>query len=160
MKGEKDLQLSATSIKLRFWLVCVYKAWMRWMWAVLSEWDKINTEIWSFLWVMSCLWLVKRHLWAVIVWKGKRVSEIRWVWAKDDEWWAWGKLNHEQSSKQTKGFRESGCHGQLWDVYGVGMCKQGGECWCYGDCKLRKVVRQLKRAWGSLKKANRDWISA
>ena len=45
--------------------------------------------------------------------KGKRVSEIRWVWAKDDEWWAWGKLNHEQSSKQTKGFRGSGCLGQL-----------------------------------------------
>ena len=36
------------------------------------------------------------------------------------------------------------------------MCKQGDECWCYGDYRLRKVVSQLKRAWGSLKKANRD----
>ena len=72
---------------------------------------------------VGCLWLVERHLWVVIVWKGKRVSEIRWVWAKDDEWWAWGKLNHEQSSKQTKGFRGSGCPGQLWDVYRVGRCK-------------------------------------
>ena len=36
------------------------------------------------------------------------------------------------------------------------MCKQGGECWCYDDYRLRKVVSQLKRAWGSLIKANRD----
>ena len=62
-------------------------------------------------------------------------------------------LNHEQSSKQTKFFRGSGCLGQLWDVYGIGRCKQGGECWCYGDYRLRKVVSELKRAWGSLKKA-------
>ena len=43
--------------------------------------------------------------------------------------------------------------GQLWDIYGVGRCKQGGECWCYGDYRLKKVVSELKRAWGSLKKA-------
>ena len=82
------------------------------------------------------------------------------MWVKDDEWWAGGKLNHEQSSKQTKGFRGNGCPGQLWDVYGVWRCKQGDECWCYGNYKLRKFVSQLKRAWGSLKKANKDWISA
>ena len=35
--------------------------------------------------------------------------------------------------------------GQLWDVYRVGRCKQGGECWCYGDYRLRKVVSELKR---------------
>ena len=62
-------------------------------------------------------------------------------------------LNHEQSSKQTKCFRGSRCLGQLWDVYGIGRCKQGGECWCYGDYRLRKVVSELKRAWGSSKKA-------
>ena len=49
MKGEKDPQLNTASIKLRFWLVCVYKAWARWMWAVLSEWDGINTEIEAFV---------------------------------------------------------------------------------------------------------------
>ena len=48
MKGKKDLQLNAASIKLRFWLVCVYKAWMRWKWAILSEWDGINTKIKDF----------------------------------------------------------------------------------------------------------------
>ena len=56
-------------------------------------------------------------------------------------------LNHEQSSKQTKCFRGSGCLGQLWDIYGVGRCKQGGERWCYGDYRLRKVVSELQRAW-------------
>ena len=61
-----------------------------------------------------------------------------------------------QSSKQTKGFKGSDCFGQLWDVYEVGRCKQGGECWCYGDYRLRKVMSELKRAWGSLKKANGD----
>ena len=45
--------------------------------------------------------------------------------------------------------------GRLWDVYGIGMYKQGDECWCYGDYKLRKVVSELQRAWESLKKANR-----
>ena len=54
-------------------------------------------------------------------------------------------LNHEQSSKQTKCFRGSGYLGQLWDVYGVGRCKQGGECWYYGDYRLRKIVSELKR---------------
>ena len=43
--------------------------------------------------------------------------------------------------------------GQFWDIYGVGMCKQDGECWCYDDYRLRKVVSELKRAWGSIKKA-------
>ena len=46
--------------------------------------------------------------------------------------------------------------GQLWDIYRVGRYKQGGECWCYGNYRLRNVVSELKRAWGSLKKANRD----
>ena len=62
-------------------------------------------------------------------------------------------LNYEQSSKQTKCFRGSDCLGQLWDIYGVGRCKQGGERWCYGDYRLRKVVSELKRVWESLKKA-------
>ena len=62
-------------------------------------------------------------------------------------------LNHEQSSKQTKCLRGSGYLGQLWDVYGVGRCKQGGEYWCYGEYRLRKVVSELQRAWGNLKKA-------
>ena len=48
MKGEKDPQLSAASIKLRFWWVYNYKAWIRWMWAILSEWDEVNTEIEAF----------------------------------------------------------------------------------------------------------------
>ena len=39
------------------------------------------------------------------------------------------------------------------DVYGVGRYKQGGKCWCYDDYRLRKVMSELKRPWGSLKKA-------
>ena len=27
VKGEKDLQLNAANIQLKFWWVCVYKAW-------------------------------------------------------------------------------------------------------------------------------------
>ena len=48
MKGEKDPQFSVASIKLRFWRVYNYKAWMRWMWDILSEWDGINIEIEAF----------------------------------------------------------------------------------------------------------------
>ena len=87
------------------------------MWVVLSEWNGINTEVKAFCewWAVydelrdiNGLWLCER---------GKRVSEIRWVWAKDDEWWAWGKLNHEQSSKQTKSFREGSCPPVGWGIY-------------------------------------------
>ena len=47
-EGRERSQLSATSIKLRFWWVCVYKAWTKWMWAILSEWDRLNTKIKAF----------------------------------------------------------------------------------------------------------------
>ena len=42
-------QLSAASIRLRFWWMCVHKTWMRqyelfWV----SEWDEINFEVKAF----------------------------------------------------------------------------------------------------------------
>ena len=58
------------------------------MWAILSEWDRINTEIKAF--VSGGLFVTSWEAFMSCdsVKGGKRVFEIRWVWAKDDEWWA------------------------------------------------------------------------
>ena len=75
------------------------------MWAVLSEWDGINTEVKAF-----CEWGMFMTSWETFmgcdyVKGGKeylRLDECRLKIT-------WGKLNHEQSSKQTKSFREGNC---------------------------------------------------
>ena len=37
--------------------------------------------------------------------KQKGMSKAKWVWAKGNDLWAWGELNHKQSDKKIKNFR-------------------------------------------------------
>ena len=45
--------------------------------------------------------------------KEKGMSEAKWVWAKGENLWAWGELNHKQSDKNNRNFK------------GVGLCFMG-----------------------------------
>ena len=99
MRGERDPSSVQQVLNKDFGeCVCISHEWDECK-LFLSEWDGINAKIKAF-----CVW------WSVYdelrdiygLWlceRGKRVFEIRWVWAKDDEWWAWRKLNHEKNSK-------------------------------------------------------------
>ena len=45
--------------------------------------------------------------------KGKGMFKAKWVWAKENDLWDWGELNHKQSDKKIRNFR------------GVGVCFVG-----------------------------------
>ena len=54
------------------------------MWAVLNEWDRINIEALVSSGLFVANW--ETFMSCDCVKGGKGISEIRLVWAKDDEW--------------------------------------------------------------------------
>ena len=62
------------------------------MWAVLSEWDMINTEVKAL--VSNGLFLTNYETFMSCDCVrggrggGGRISRFRWVWSKGNEWWA------------------------------------------------------------------------